>query len=67
MASKEFKATSGFANWETSQNVITAAITSNSATTVDTVALNSFYSIRYDISIVQGSKTRSSKVTVQTD
>jgi hypothetical protein len=39
----------------------------NTATTVDTVALSSFTTIEYTISIKQGLKVRSSKVLVHTD
>lgn len=67
MSAKEFKAIGGLANNETTQNIITQAITSNSATTIDTVSLASFYSIKYDITIVQGSKVRTSTLSVQTD
>ena len=39
----------------------------NTATTVDTTALSGFTTIRYVLSIKQGSKVRSSEVMVQTD
>jgi hypothetical protein len=42
-------------------------ISANTATTVDTIALSSFTTIEYTISIKQGSKIRSSKVLVHTD
>ncbi len=42
-------------------------ISANTATTVDTVAISSFTTIEYTISIKQGSKVRSSKVLVHTD
>jgi hypothetical protein len=42
-------------------------ISANTATTVDTVALNAFTTAKYLISIKQGSKIRSSKVIMQTD
>jgi hypothetical protein len=42
-------------------------ISANTATTVDTVALSSFTTIEYVVSIKQGSKIRSSKVLVHTD
>ena len=44
-----------------------STISTNTATTVDTVALSSFTTIEYTISIKQGSKIRSSKVLVHTD
>jgi hypothetical protein len=44
-----------------------STISLNTATTVDTVALSSFTTIEYTISIKQGSKVRSSKVLVHTD
>ena len=39
----------------------------NTATTVDTTALSGFTTIRYVLSIKQGSKVRSSQIMVQTD
>jgi Major tropism determinant N-terminal domain len=45
----------------------TATISSNTATTIDTNALNAFTSAEYMVSLKQGSKTRTSKVIVQTD
>jgi len=45
----------------------TATITANTATTIDTNALNAFTSAEYMVSLKQGSKTRTSKVIVQTD
>jgi hypothetical protein len=42
-------------------------ISVNTASTVDTVALSSFTSMEYTLSIKQGSKIRSSKVLVHTD
>jgi len=44
-----------------------STISVNTATTVDTVAISSFTTIEYTISIKQGSKVRSSKVLVHTD
>ena len=44
-----------------------STISANTATTVDTVALSSFTTIEYVVSIKQGSKIRSSKVLVHTD
>ena len=44
-----------------------STISANTATTVDTVAISSFTTIEYTISIKQGSKVRSSKVLVHTD
>lgn len=67
MAIKEFKSTNGISNGETSQGVVTTIITSNSATTIDTVPLTSFYSIDYTLTILQGTKIRTSKVLVQDD
>ena len=45
----------------------TTSITSNSATTIDTNALSGFTTVKYIISIKQGSKIRSSEVIAQTD
>lgn len=45
----------------------TATLTANTATTVDTTALSAFTSIEYMVSLKQGSKTRTSKVIMQTD
>jgi len=45
----------------------TATITANTATTIDTNALNAFTSAEYVVSLKQGSKVRTSKVLVQTD
>jgi hypothetical protein len=45
----------------------TTSITSNSATTIDTNALSGFTTLRYLVSIKQGSKIRSSQVIAQTD
>jgi hypothetical protein len=42
-------------------------VSSNTATTVSTVALEDFTTMEYTVSIKQGSKIRSSKVLVQTD
>ena len=44
-----------------------STISVNTAATVDTVALSSFTSMEYTLSIKQGSKIRSSKVLVHTD
>jgi len=44
-----------------------STISANTATTVDTVALSSFTTMEYTLSIKQGSKIRSSKVLVHTD
>jgi hypothetical protein len=44
-----------------------ATITANTATTIDTNALNAFTSAEYVVSLKQGSKVRTSKVIVQTD
>ena len=49
------------------QGNISSTISANTATTVDTVALSSFTTIEYTLSIKQGSKIRSSKVLVHTD
>jgi hypothetical protein len=49
------------------QGNISSTISANTATTVDTVALSSFTTIEYTISIKQGLKVRSSKVLVHTD
>jgi hypothetical protein len=45
----------------------TATVTANTATTIDTNALNAFTSAEYVVSLKQGSKVRTSKVIVQTD
>lgn len=45
----------------------TATLTANTATTVDTTALSAFTSIEYMVSLKQASKTRTSKVILQTD
>jgi Major tropism determinant N-terminal domain/Fibronectin type III domain len=45
----------------------TTAITSNSAVTIDTIALTDFITAEYQVTIHQGTSTRSSKVLVQTD
>ena len=45
----------------------TATVSANTATTIDTTALSSFTTIRYIVSIKQGSKIRSSQLMVQTD
>jgi hypothetical protein len=44
-----------------------ATITANTATTIDTNALDAFTSAEYVVSLKQGSKVRTSKVIVQTD
>ena len=69
MALKNFRVTNGI-NVDSNPiptSVIQKTITSNSATTVDTIALNSFISCEYTIALVQGSKVRTSKVFIQTD
>jgi hypothetical protein len=45
----------------------TTTINTNSATTVDTTALNAFTTVKYLVSIKQGSKVRSSQIIAQTD
>jgi hypothetical protein len=45
----------------------TATVNQNTAQDVDTTALSAFTSIEYMVSIKQGSKTRTSKVILQTD
>lgn len=45
----------------------TTSITSNTATTVDTNALSGFTTVKYIVSIKQGSKIRSSQIIAQTD
>lgn len=44
-----------------------ATVSTNSATTIDTTALASFTTLKYVLSIKQGSKIRSSELLVQTD
>jgi len=51
----------------TIKSSVLSTISANTATTVDTVALSSFTTIEYTLSIKQGSKVRSSKVLVHTD
>jgi hypothetical protein len=48
-------------------SVTTATINTNTAQTIDTVAISSFTTIEYTISIKQGSVIRSSKLLVNTD
>jgi hypothetical protein len=45
----------------------TVTVNQNTAQDVDTTALSAFTSIEYMVSIKQGSKTRTSKVILQTD
>lgn len=45
----------------------TVAVDSNTATTIDTIALSAFTTAKYVVSIKQGSKIRSSEVLVHTD
>jgi len=45
----------------------TFTLSSNTITTVETVALSTFTTIEYTLSIKQGTKIRSSKIYVQTD
>jgi hypothetical protein len=45
----------------------TSTVSSNSATTIDSIALTSFTSAEYLLSLKQGSKIRTSKVIVQDD
>jgi hypothetical protein len=45
----------------------TTSITTNAATTVDTNALSGFTTLKYLVSIKQGSKIRSSQIIAQTD
>lgn len=45
-------------------SVTTSTINTNVATTVDTVAISSFTTMEYTLSIVQGTKVRSSKILV---
>lgn len=69
MARKNFRATGGI-DIDSSAiptTVIQETITSNSAVTVDTIALDSFISSEYTITLKQGSKIRTSKVIMQTD
>jgi len=69
MARKNFKVTGGLdIDLSTIPTlIIQETITSNSATTVDTIALNSFLSAEYTVTLTQGSKIRTSKVLLQTD
>lgn len=69
MARKNFRATGGI-DIDSSAipvSVIQETITSNSVVTVDTIALDSFISSEYTITLKQGSKIRTSKVIIQTD
>jgi hypothetical protein len=43
------------------------AITANTATTIDTIALTDFITAEYQVTVHQGTSTRSSKILVQTD
>ena len=45
----------------------TTTVSTNTASTIDTIALNSFTTVKYLVSIKQGSKVRSSEVIAQTD
>ena len=45
----------------------TTTVSTNTATTIDTIALNSFTTVKYVVSIKQGSKIRSSEIIAQTD
>lgn len=45
----------------------TTTVNTNSATTIDTIALNAFTTVKYIVSIKQGSKVRSSEIIAQTD
>ncbi len=69
MALKNFRVTNGISIESSGipTSIIQETVTSNSATTVDTVALNSFISCEYTVTLAQGSKVRTSKVFMQTD
>jgi hypothetical protein len=58
---------SGTVTAPTIKSSVSSTISVNTATTVDTVAISSFTTIEYTISIKQDSKVRSSKVLVHTD
>lgn len=69
MARKNFKATQGLTvdSYAVPAQTLQATVKTNSATTIDTVALTDFNSVEYTLTIKQGSKIRTSKVIVQTD
>jgi hypothetical protein len=54
--------------WAAAGSSVTSfTLSSNTATAADTVALNTFTTIKYVVSMKQGSKIRSSELIVQTD
>jgi trimeric autotransporter adhesin len=58
----------GIPSWAAAgSSVTTATVNTNTAFTVDTVALSGFTTIEYTLSLKQGTVTRSSKVFVQTN
>ncbi len=69
MSLKNFKTRNGFDvdTYTLPNKVIEAKLTTNSATVIDTVALDSFISCEYFITFTQGSKIRSSKFIMQTN
>lgn len=69
MALKNFKTRNGIDvdTYTLPNTVLQATVKTNSATTIDTLALNSFTSAEYLITITQGSKIRTSKVIIHTD
>jgi len=69
MPLKNFKTRNGIDvdTYTIPNTVIQATIKTNSATTLDTVAMASFNSIEYLVTITQGSKIRTSKVVMHTD
>jgi hypothetical protein len=61
---------SGVPTWAAASggsSITTATVNTNTAQTIDTVAISSFTTIEYTISIKQGSVIRSSKLLVNTD
>lgn len=69
MARKNYGVTGGI-NIDSSSiasSIIQETITSNSANTVDSISLSTFMSAIYDITLLQGSKTRTSRFVMQTN
>ena len=69
MALKNFKTKNGIDvdSYTIPSSSVQTTVKTSSATTLDTIALSSFKSIEYLVTISQAAKTRSSKVILQTD
>ena len=69
MAIKNFKTRNGIDvdTYTVPNTVIQGTVKTNSATTIDTIAMASFTSAEYLVTITQGSKIRTSKVVMHTD